>query len=290
MDSTVTLVRRLQPYGLLKGDHHKDPNVRRILNSCLEPSTLTALDDYTCEMYSLNLHYASFRKYKRSIDNDRLFSTRILEHPTFSRALHRVRNDRASLGPLTMIRPDVLDDVIWNPSTATGFSYSGLKRDKYPLTRKNAIHALCGYAKYRSRCRFVLDKAFARSQLALRAQPKIRYAWGRAFLHILLEGCIAQPIIEQLLKVDHPIFIAKDIDKDMPAAIHKLLVEGVTAYCLDFSGFDSSICSELISTAWDIIYDMFIIRDQVDQLLNDLCRTLFCNVPLLHDRRTPTHY
>ncbi|KAF6215866.1 hypothetical protein GE061_000201 [Apolygus lucorum] len=142
--------------------------------------------------------------------------------------------------------PDNLDAVSWIPSSAAGFGYIGKKADNYLLARKNATRVLTGYSKWKSSYRFSPDKSFARTQLAMRAHPKIRHVWGRAFHHIHIEGLIGQPLLLRLMEVDTPIYIGKDIHKDMPYCILEATADGGTCYCIDFSKFDASVSSGLV--------------------------------------------
>lgn len=280
-DFTVQYLRRLRPYNLLKGGHHEDPFVREILDNSLDKETLEALDNYTRGLYDIDLHYESFYFFRRTTQQDDAFGHYIRNHPSFSAAYCQVRSDLSVLGKVTIIRPDQFDLVSWISSSAAGYGYIGPKCDNYPLARRNATRALYGFAKWRNLYRFVPDKAFARTQLSLRTHPKIRHVWGRAFHHILIEGLIGQPLLQALMLHDTPIYIGKDIHKDMPYLIIKAMANGGTCYCLDFSKFDASVCSFLVDCAWRLLYECLAINDHVDQLVFDFCFSLFTNTPLL---------
>lgn len=105
----------------------------------------------------------------------------------------------------------------------------------------------------------------------MRANPKIRHVWGHAIHHILIKRLISQPLLDGLMKHETPIYIGKDIHKDMPYLILKATKDCGTFYCLDFSKFDSTIPGSLVKMAWDLMYEMFDISDHVDQLVDDFC-------------------
>lgn len=281
MQTTVEYVRRLRPYCILSGGHHEDPFVAAVLCANIEEETLTALKDYTRGLYSPELHYESFRFFEHSIEDDQRHGSRVVNHPAFRPAIEQTRSQLSVLRPVHIIRPDQFDKVSWIPSSSAGYGYVGKKRDNYPLARRNATRALYGFAKWRSRYRFVPDKAFARTQLSLRSHPKVRHVWGRAFHHILIEGLIGQPFIQNCMQYDTPIYIGKDIHKDMPYVILRAMQNGGTCYCIDFSKFDASVCSQLVKIAWSLLEELLVLDDFVDRLVFDFCYTLFTNTPLL---------
>nr|QIJ56918.1 RNA-directed RNA polymerase [Scaphoideus titanus-associated partiti-like virus 1] len=280
-EKTVKLVRRLQPYSIACSGSNEDPFVRAIVNDCVDSETLDRLSEYTRGLYSTELHYESFMFFNRPVKDDNLFSTRVTSHPSFQPALQQTRDQLSCVRGTSIIRPDHFDEVSWIPSSAAGFGYVGLKKDNYLLARKNATRALYGFSKYRDSYRFVPDKAYARTQLALRANPKIRHVWGRAFHHILIEGLIGQPLIDKLMLNDTPIYIGRDIHKDMPYVILKAIQDGGTCYCIDFSKFDASACSGLVHIAWTILHELIVINDHVDRLVFDFCYSLFTNTPVI---------
>lgn len=124
------------------------------------------------------------------------------------------------------------------------------------------------------------DKACARTQLAKRTRPQIRHVWGRAFHHILPAGTFFQPLIKALALFETPIFIGRDIHIEMPHAIIRLIGDTRYTYCFDFSSFDATVCSYLISVAWDIIESLFEM-DHHSSMVYDLIRDLNSRSPVI---------
>lgn len=277
---TVEFVRRLRPYLISNSGNNEDPYVREILEDKLDKETLVALDEYTRGMYSEDLHYNSFMTFSRPVEEDDDYGCKLIAHPSFLPAFNRVRSELRDIR-VTPIPSNQLDRVIYNPVSAAGYGYTGLKRDNYLKARSNASRALYDFDHWRSKYRFVPDRAFARSQLALRANPKIRHVWGRAFHHILLEGCIAQPIIEKLMYTETPIYIGKDLHIDMPHDVIQMMKDGGTAYCLDFSRFDARLPRHLITAVWFLIEELVDLSNPSDRLTFEFCQSLFQNTPLV---------
>ncbi|XP_014230682.1 uncharacterized protein LOC106655011 [Trichogramma pretiosum] len=215
------------------------------------------------------------------IAEDRAYDEAVASDPSFPKALDRVRRDLACIRDTPLIPRDLIDTIVWNPASAAGLGYKGKKKDNYDLAKVNALRALKDFTLYRNNYQFVPDKAFSRTQLALRSNPKLRHVWGRAFHHILIEGMVAQPLISRLLAEDTPIYMGRDMHKQMPTDIHLLIQVGFTAFCLDFSKFDASVNSFLVETAWDIIRELISFKDLSDHDVFDFCRTLFCKTPIV---------
>lgn len=67
----------------------------------------------------------------------------------------------------------------------------------------------------------------------------------------------------------------------MPAVILSATSQGGTCYCIDFSKFDSSVCSFLVHTAWTILAELMHFPTKLDRLVFDFCYSLFMNTPLV---------
>lgn len=279
-NTTVKYVRRLPPYSLFSVGSPNDEYVSDIFKQCLEPETLSALHEYTRGMYSIDSHYKSLMFFNRDISDDHMTS-RLCNHPSLPYALAKVREELSCLRGTVPISTSNIDKVYWIPSSAAGYGYVGPKKDNYHLARRNATRALFGYDRWRDQYRFVPDKAYARNQLALRATPKIRHVWGRAFHHFLIEGLIGRPLLERLVQHDTPIYIGRDIHKDMPAVTLAATTQGGTCYCIDFSKFDSSVCSFLVHTAWTILLECLLLATPLERLVFDFRYALFTNTPLV---------
>lgn len=274
---TVQFVRKMCPYRILKSGHHSDPYVIRELSDFISEQTMIALDDYTRGMYTIDLHYRNFGQFIRPLALDDKWSNVIRTSPVWQHAIQSASNSLSVLRGIRPIDTDQIDDIIWRPGTAAGWSYPGMKkRDCYPQARNNAIRALRDYDRWRHRYRFTPDKAFARSQLALKATPKIRHVWGRDFHNVLIEMLYAQPLVEKCILTENPFLIGRDIHKDLPYDVIKLLRdESWTAYGLDFSGFDASLCRELILSGFRLLRELYIIKTDREQLVWDFIVELF---------------
>lgn len=280
-DNTVEYVTRLPPYNILKGAHHEDRFVRYELESYC-PETLPSLDEYTRGMYSTELHYASFMHYSRPVSTEQHIANLLKSNPFIRDAIILVGEQLTALPKVHLIPTNKMDTVKWIPSSAAGYNYIGPKRDNYPLARKNASRALYHFQRFGDSYRMRPDKAFARSQLALRASPKIRHVWGRAFHHILIESLIGQPLVDMLLHNDNPIYIGRNLIKEMPASISLLASDASSwYYCLDFSKFDASVNRYLVDMAWLILKDMLILEDEWEVNVYNYCRRLFTNTPVV---------
>jgi len=276
--STVTYLKRLRPYRLLKGAHHEDPFVRAIVEDFYPQETIHKLSDYTRGLYSIDLHYKNFRQFEHPVSEEIELANQLRRDPHVIQAINYVREKLAPAKGTNIIPTNNFDQVAWIGSSAAGFGYIGKKKDNYPKARHNASRALYEFRKWRKSYRFVPDKAYARSQLAMKANPKIRHVWGRAFHHILIEGLIGQPLMTKLMTFDNPVYIGKDIHKDMPYDIIRLVKDaGYYIFCLDFSGFDSSILRFLINIAWNILEELLDFKDSYEYDVFLFCKQLFMN-------------
>ncbi|CAH0385445.1 unnamed protein product [Bemisia tabaci] len=236
------------------------------------------LAEYNSGMYREELHYKSLYNYDRPLEEDDIFSRNLLNHPSFKRALNRCVEEFSHIR-VSPIQSDHLDDVKWQGCSAAGYGYIGKKRDNYLAARRNASRALYDFDKYREKYRFVPDKAYARCQLTERLNPKVWHIWGRPFHSILIEGCIASPIIDALLLEESPIFLGRDLHKDMPYSIIKMLEQANYAYCLDFSKFDAHLSRGLIDAAWQIVKTICPPKTESDFLCYEYAEYFFikCN-------------
>lgn len=278
--STLTLIGRLPSYSLLTSGSHIDPFVQEIMKESFSPCTMRALDDYTRGMYSIDLHYAHLMRYERPLSVEASLSKTFRDNPAFHAAVAHL-TEQLSCIKATSITRDNLDKVAYVASSSADYGYVGSKANNFLLARRNATRALYGYKKYRSNYRFVPDKAYARTQLALKANPKIRHVWGRAFHHILIEGLIAQPLIQQIMLNETPIYIGRDIHKDLPYRITQLSSLGNPVYCIDFSSFDSTVCDFLVVTAWNILEKLLNLDAFASRLTFQFCKELFRHTPLV---------
>lgn len=280
MQDTIRFIRHLPRYSILEHEDYTDPYIERIVNSRLDPMTIKSLKEYTRGCYDIDLHYEAFYKYYTTAAMNVKFSRAAEADPHITKAIIHVRRLLEPIGQIVPISKSRLDDVKWIPSAAAGYGYVGVKKDNYELARHNATRCFYDYARWRHNYRFVPDKAFARTQLAKRVKPKIRHVWGRAFHHILLEGLFLQPLITKLALNDTPIYIGRDIHLEMPAAIMRLTRDNHLTCCLDFTSFDATVCSYLITQAWTILETLFIFNAD-SEIAFDLIRDLNTNTPVI---------
>lgn len=244
---TLTYVTRLAPYHITKSGSPVDRYVYKWMEERM-PEVLDLLMDYTRGMYSLDLHYKAFFKFDHNdVVPTQYSSAAMLEaRTTVEECLRESFSVKA-------ISASTLDKVKYIGSSAAGYGYLGNKRDNYYLARARATANLANFRKFGSEFRFTPYRAFARTQLALRSDPKVRHVWGAPFHTILIEGLIAQPIIENVTKNDGPIYIGSHIMKDLPEDVFSLLQLDNYAYCLDFSAFDSSVPAILIEWFFEFV-------------------------------------
>lgn len=279
---TVRHVRRLEPYYINREHDPVDPFVHEIIQQTVPAPTIDALFDYTRGMYSLDLHYASFNKYIRPTGLDELYWFRMQNNPHFQRAFQHVEDVLSPYLAVTPIPTDQLDRIKWWNSSAAGFGYIGKRRDNYMLARRNATRALYQFEYFGDDYRFVPFRAFARTQLALRANPKVRHVWGSPFHSLLLEGCTAQPITEQLLISNTPIYIGRDVLKNMPHDIRRILDNTCgQCYCIDWSCFDSSANRGILDWCFDMLEKYIEFQTVGDRFAFAYARKFFVHKPVV---------
>lgn len=263
--NTVTQINRLWSYRVRETKSNVDPYVKEIFESRLSADTLNSLYTYTRGMYSTDLHYESFMKYSRPLAEENHYGDFINSCPLIQEATRILVDQLQCVSGLKPIKQTNFDEIRYIKKSAAGYGYIGCKGDNYYRARARATYHLKTYAKDPKNYKFIPDKAFARTQLALISNPKIRHVWGRPFHSILIEGLFAQPLIDALTKVDTPIFIGKDIHKDMPIKVIEILAHGGNTYCFDFKGFDSRVNNAFKLIAFRIIKSLFAQLDEYDE-------------------------
>ncbi len=278
--TTIEYVRQLPSYKIVKFANPSDGFVRGIIN-ILMPDLLPKIDLYTRGMYSEARHYDAFRKYERPITTELAIKERLLSDPYIYAARHFVEDELRDSFTVNAIPMNCLDKVAYVRSSAAGYGYTGLKRDNYLLARAHATSNLANFVRWGTEFRFTPYKAFSRTQLALRADPKIRHVWGAPFHTILIEGTIAQPIIQNLQLNDQPIFVGRDMFKELPSVIHRLMREDHFAYCLDLSSFDSSINTWFIERFFEFVRCTVRFRNSFSSKAVAYCQEELCNTPVV---------
>lgn len=173
--------------------------MNQIFQDSCSQDFITSLEDYSQATYNEDLHYLNFFKFVRPRSSDLRFSQKVAFSTHIATAKQHVLQKLDFLRYVKAIPHNQLDLVEYVSSSAAGYGYIGKKKDNYLLARRNATHALHGFAKYKTNYRFVPDKAFARSHLTSIATPKIRHVWGRAFHNVLIESLLGQPIVKALM-------------------------------------------------------------------------------------------
>lgn len=113
--------------------------------------------------------------------------------------------------------------------------------------------------------------AFARTQLSPITEPKIRQVFAAPFHSILLEGCLAAPLLDSLSHSHNPIYIGRNIFKDSPPDVLLNMAKPQSyCYCLDFSRFDTSVNHSFFD--WFFMYlDTYCHHDSTSRNLIKWC-------------------
>lgn len=251
MCSTIEYVRKLPSYKVRKTEAPYDAFVYNILTQRI-PQAIPILLEYSRGLYDLSLHLNNFQQFNRTMKQEKRIHKLLSNSRDITLARTLVEEQLRPLFTIDAIPMNQLDRIDYVKSSSAGYGYTGSKSDNYLLARSRATTNLVNFNRFKP-FRFTPYKAFARPQLAPRSVPKIRHVWGSPFHTILIEGTIAQPIIDKCLNNDSPIFIGRDMFKDIPNAIHQLLGDDNFAYCIDFSGFDASVNSWFIESFFDFL-------------------------------------
>lgn len=250
--TTLTYKRRLPSYKLSSTATPVDIYVRGLVNE-LYPDALPSIDHYSRGMYSEALHTKALMKYDIPQTTEHRLKVTLSHDPYIQRSIDIVRSELRDAFTVKAISMSKLDDVSYVPTSSAGYGYVGNKRDNYLIARSRATANLANFRRMGSDLNLTPYKAFARTQLALRTDPKIRHVWGAPFHTILIEGTVAQPIIEKLSRSDTPIFVGKDMFKTLPSTLFRMMNENQYVYCLDLKSFDSSVNSWFIESFFDFL-------------------------------------
>lgn len=270
-------------YNLERVPGNEDPFVREIFNEQFDEELLDEINLYARSGYSEDMHREALLKYDKTLTDIKNVGLRMESDPVIQRAIARVKEDlRPALEDLETLTAHELKCVRFKGGSAAGHTYSGKKRDNWEEALRRAsktINAYPGVVSHGGIFRFTAAKAFARNHLSTIENPKLRHVWGYPFHITLIEGLVAQPIIEALMKEDSPIYIGKNIYRDMPRDITLLSdCEDATFYGFDFSSFDSSVVPWIIDAMFDILADLVHVREPIAL---EIARTFFQKTPLL---------
>ena len=271
-------MKRLPSYELRDSGTLYAPWIQAIAKDTLDTETLEKLELYTRGEYDEELHYQSFWNYKRTINAERRLYNRLKRDRLIETCLWDVKEALKELECQQYYR-NYLPFVDFKPSTAAGYGYIGSKIENHSLAVSNAYKAIRDFHFYRNEYTFVPFKAFARSQLALRANPKIRHIWAPPFHTIFIESLMAEPLIKQYTLRESPFYIGKDMFASMPADISKAFHEpDVHVYCIDLSCFDANVNTWFKEQAFDIIFGLVKI---IDETSADYVRQCFMKTPII---------
>lgn len=109
--------------------------------------------------------------------------------------------------------------------------------------------------------------------------PKTRLVWGYPLSVTLLESMFARPLIEKFLNTSSPMAFGYR-KMELSAVTQRLRNCGLT-YCLDFSKFDSSICSKFIHIAFRIMKTHFREFDEFTEEVWNRVESYFIHTTIL---------
>nr|UTH79014.1 RNA-dependent RNA polymerase [Vitis cryptic virus] len=197
---------------------------------------------------------------------------------------------KKGLNSLPLVRAyDVLselDKVSFKSSSAAGYDYIGAKG---PYDGENHSRAI-------KRAKAILwsvvedniqgmthaietavpDVGYTRTQLAdLSEKTKVRSVWGRAFHYILLEGVVADPLLQAFSSSDTFYHIGLDPLESVPALLSKVAQSSKWIYALDWKQFDATVSRFEINAAFDIIKSKISFPNQETETAFEISRQLF---------------
>lgn len=250
--TTLRFKRRLPSYKICATSTPVDVYVRGLVNE-LYPEALSSIDHYSRGLYSEELHTKALMKYNIPQTTEHQLKVFLSNDTYIQRSIDIVHSELRDAFTVTAISMSQLDNVSYVPTSSAGYGYVGNKRDNYIEARSRATANIANYRRRGTDLLLTPFKAFARTQLALRTDPKIRHVWGAPFHTILIEGTVAQPIIEKLSRSDTPIFIGKDMFKTLPSTLFRMMNANQYVYCLDLKSFDASVNSFFIDSFFDFL-------------------------------------
>lgn len=260
---TLNFIANGRPYNISKVIHPKDPFMENVLSKILDDDTLLKVQDWTRGMYSPELHYESLLRYDQSIKSVREHEQFLMNDPSFQAAIAHAFSTWKLQTKAEAIPMSNLDSVPYVHSSSAGHGYVGSKRSNYAKARRYATASLNIWREKPETFKYVPDKAFVRTQLAEMTSPKVRHVWGRAFHNILIEGTSAHPLLTSYLAPGSPLYAGSSIFRQLPSTI-LTMAEGdhTTYFCLDFKGFDFTVCPYLIDIAFDILESNIVFPDE----------------------------
>ncbi|BAV93048.1 putative RNA-dependent RNA polymerase [Pepper cryptic virus 2] len=195
-----------------------------------------------------------------------------------------------SLGSLPRVRAfDVLtelDSVHYEQSSSAGCDYHG---PKGPIQGENHIRAITrAKATLWSAIKdegegiehvirsSVPDVGYTRTQLTdLYEKTKIRGVWGRAFHYILLEGTVANPLLDVFKRGGTFYHIGENPQYSVPDILSQVSECCKYLVAIDWSNFDATVARFEINMAFDLIKTLIMFPNIETELCFEICRQLF---------------
>lgn len=157
-----------------------------------------------------------------------------------------------------------LDQVSFKSSSAAGYGYVGAKGEKQGESHRRAMaraKAIMWSLKEDGPTAMehaietaVPDVGYTRTQLTdLTEKTKIRGVWGRAFHYILLEGLVADPLLQAFARSDTFYHIGRDPKLSVPQLLSELARNCKWKYALDWKQFDATVSRFEIEAAFEIV-------------------------------------
>uniref|UniRef100_A0A2V0RAS0 RdRp n=1 Tax=viral metagenome TaxID=1070528 RepID=A0A2V0RAS0_9ZZZZ len=299
MFSGLHLLDRL-PTRLVKDEFttHTDPFVLEALSYFSSPGDLSILENWSKSYYTLDAHMQSIYKYNKTLVSEPStteWSTVLTESFEYFRTLPKVT---------VMSAKTDFDNVRYRQSTSAGYGYTSnfppypshkgvphgpnhtrAKRISSSIVRRClSEHNSGNFQQFLSTLAqdSTPDVAFTRTQLAELPSTKVRNVFGECFHYVILEGLIAQPLIDAFMQLDSFYYIGEDPLIGIPQLINNLSDDEKCSYVtLDWSTFDSSVQPYEIELAFDLIRSMITFPDLETRLVFDYVRTLFLSRKIL---------
>lgn len=254
--------KRLHSYcqRMNKDDDHVqyDDNVADVLKA----------QGYSCEesprsIYSVSKLYDALAKYAPSKCKPITHSEHLKAGISLAYACFARSEDRPKLDVLPMV-PRTIERITSNPSGSAGLTNMNCTKAESKLRAlERGLQTMKGEKKPEPCI------AYKRTQF----NEKTRLVWGYPYAMTVIEGLVAQPLLDWFKGGGTPMAFAMSTNalgtKLRVAAYHK-----EWAYSIDMSSFDSSISGELIHVAFNILrtwYDL----DQVEPESGITVRELF---------------
>jgi len=272
---------------------HTDPYVLEALQNCITPGQQQLLRNFSRSYYTLEGHLESISKYN---------APRTTEPPNNAEWIQTVEHAKAyfrNLPRVTSLSAKTdFDNVRYHQSTSAGYGYSdhtarnpthkglpnGPNHKKAKSIASKIVHELLNAHRNDNLEQYfenlpdnsTPDISITRTQLVERPNLKVRNVFGECFHYVLLEGLIAQPLIQKFMEINTFYYIGDDPLSGVPRYVAGLSNEVDAKFVtLDWSTFDASVQPYEIELAFDLIESMIDLPDLETHLIFRYVRTLF---------------